>query len=367
VKQWQETCEILDRLAELTDSGHEAAVACVVHISGSAYRRPGARFLIADDGSTLGGISGGCLEEDVRQNGLRAIEDGNCRLLHYETGEDDDPLWGLGLGCNGEVDVLVVPTARAGFVAASQRMRGLLAGDHAFSVVTIVDDPTSGDVDLEGRVLLPGSDMQPPLSTGDDDLDAALAAAAEEVLAEGHSRRVRAGGVRTFVDAFHPPPTLVVCGGGDDAMPMVASAAHVGFRVAVVDHRAAYLTHKRFPDAWRLIEAQPEDDAEGIPATEKTYVVLKTHNLVRDKAWAKRFAAAPVAYLGLLGPRARCEEVAAEAGDAVADRVFGPVGLDLGAEGPEQVGISVVSELLAVRAGRAPQHLRDRKTAIHDD
>lgn len=373
MKQWQETHEVLERLAALTEAGEEAAVACVVSISGSAYRRPGARFLIAADGSTLGGISGGCLEEDVRQNGLRALGDGSCRLLHYETGEDDDPLWGLGLGCDGQVDVFVVPTSRAGFVAAAHRLRGLLAGDHTFTVVTVVDAPESGDTDLEGRVLLPGSAMEPPLSTGDDELDSALAEAAEEVRETGRSTLVNvgsAGGVRAFIDVFEPPPVLVVVGAGDDAMPMVAQAARVGFRVAVVDHRPPYLAHERFPDAWRLIEALPDDEAEGLPAQDDTYVVLKTHNLVRDKAWARRFAAAPVRYLGLLGPRARCEEVAAEAAEVDADsaaRVYGPVGLDLGAEGPEQVGMAVVSELLAVRAGRSPGHLKDRQAPIHEE
>lgn len=365
MKQWQETCDILARLADLIDGGQEAAVACVVRIAGSAYRRPGARFLIAADGATLGGISGGCLEEDVRQNGLRALDDGNCRLLHYETGDDDDPLWGLGLGCNGAVDVLVVPSSRPGFVAATHRVRGLLAGDHPFAVVTIVDDPQDGDAALAGRVLLPGTAMHPPLSSGDRERDDALATAAAEVLASGRSRMVQAGGVRAFVDAFMPPPSLVVCGAGDDARPLVAYAAGAGFRVVVVDHRPAYLTHQRFPDAWRLIAALPEDEADGLPGGDATYVVLKTHNVVRDKAWARRFAAASPAYVGLLGPRARCEEIAAETSGALDGRVYGPVGLDLGAEGPEQVGLCIVAELLSVRSGRPPQHLRDRTEGIH--
>jgi len=366
VKQWQETRDILARLTELTDAGQEAVVACVVQISGSAYRRPGARFLIAPDGSTLGGISGGCLEEDVRQNGLRSLTDGNCRLLHYETGDDDDPLWGLGLGCNGAVDVFLAPTSRGGFVAASQRIHGLLAGDHAFAVVTLLSDPDTASTALEGRILLPDSDMHPALSTDDAALDAALTAAAAEALAAGRSQHVEVRGARAFVDVFQPPPILVVCGAGDDAMPTVACAASVGFRVVVVDHRAAYLTPDRFPDAWRLVAALPEDDAAGIPATTDTFVVLKTHNLVRDKAWAKAFAATPIAYLGLLGPRARCDEVAAEAA-RLADRVYGPIGLDVGAEGPEQVGMAVVAELLAVRAARQPGHLRDREAPIHEE
>lgn len=366
MKQWQETHEILVRLAELTEAGGEAAVACVVNISGSAYRRPGARFLIAADGTTLGGVSGGCLEEDVRQNGLRALQEGKCRLLHYETGDDEDALWGLGLGCDGAVDVLVVPTTRDGFLDAAHRMRNLLATDHAFAAVTVVDAGDTDDDSLVGRVLLPAAGTRSPLSTGDRELDGALAEAASEVLGAGRSRLVERNGVRAFVDAFEPPPVLAVCGAGDDAMPLVATSAHVGFRVVVIDHRAGYLTRERFPDAWRLVRALPDDDDDGIPTAEGTFVVLKTHNLERDKAWARRFAATQPAYVGLLGPRARCEEVAAEAGAAPPDRVYGPVGLDLGTEGPEQVGISVVAELLAVLSQRRPRHLRDREAGIHE-
>ncbi len=372
MKRWQETGEIFGRLADLTESGQHAAIACVVNIAGSAYRRPGARFLIAPDGSTAGGISGGCLEEDVRRTGLDAIGDGTCRLLHYETGTDDDPLWGLGLGCNGEVDVFVAPTSRPGLLGAFAHARGLFAGDAPFTMITLIADETSADRSLEGRVFLTETDAgQHPHAvdrpdTGNAALDAELAAAATAALADGRSSVVEVDGVRAFVEVFSPPPDLVVCGAGDDAMPLVASAAAVGFRVVVVDHRPAYLARERFPSARRLVQARPDDDAGAIPVTEDTFVVLKTHNLERDKAWARRFVDSPVPYLGLLGPRARCEEIAEEAGAADRSRIFGPVGLDLGAEGPEQVGMAVVAELLAVRSGRRPDHLRDREAPIHD-
>jgi xanthine/CO dehydrogenase XdhC/CoxF family maturation factor len=367
VKQWQETREILEHLAALRASGQQAAVACVVQIAGSAYRRPGARFLIASDGSTLGGISGGCLEEDVRQTGLATMDTGQCRLLHYETGDDDDPLWGLGLGCNGEVDVLVIPAARPGVAEAFDRFRQLLSRDIAFAVVTLLGGADAADSPLDGRILIPGGDTSLAPGTGDAELDDALLAAAAETLTDGRSRVIEVQGTRAFIEVFAPPPVLVVCGAGDDAMPLVASAAQVGFRVVVVDHRPAYLTTERFPAAWRLIEARPEDGGEAIPATADTFVVLKTHNLVRDKAWARHFLATPIAYLGLLGPRARCEEIADEAPAGTGHRIFGPIGLDLGAEGPEQVGMAVVSELLAVRAGRSAGHLKDRDAPIHDD
>ena len=282
MKHWQETNAILDRLAELTAAGQDAAIACVVKISGSAYRRPGARFLIADDGSTLGGISGGCLEEDVRQSGLAVIEDGECRLLHYETGDDDEALWGLGLGCDGEVDIFVAPATRPGFAEAAGRLRNLLAQDNAFAAVTVLGT-TSGttagtETSIDGRMLILGSNPKLAASTGDAGVDEALLAAANDAADAGVSRTVLVDGVRAFIEVFEPPPYLVICGAGDDAMPMVRSAADAGFRVLVIDHRPAYLLTERFPTAWRLVEALPDDVLE-IPVGADTFVVLKTHNL----------------------------------------------------------------------------------------
>ena len=364
MKHWQETRTILDRLSELTAAGQGAAIACVVKISGSAYRRPGARFLIAEDGATLGGISGGCLEEDVRQTGLRVIEAGECQMLHYETGEDEKALWGLGLGCDGAVDIFVVPAVHSGFSEVLSQLRKLLAGNSPFSMVTLIGNTGSADgAELDGRVEILGSDPDRPGCTR---LDETFLELAREKANLGVSHTIEVNGVCAFVEVFEPPPYLVICGASDDAIPMVRGATDAGFRVVVVDHRPAYLAFDRFPTAWRLIETIPEGDAE-IPATTDTFVVLKTHNLARDKAWARRFLATRIPYLGLLGPQGRCEEIAEEAAEHDdRERIFGPVGLNLGAEGPEQVGLSVVSELLAVRSGRSPGHLKNREAPIHD-
>jgi len=363
VKHWQETKRILDRLAELTAAGQGAAIACVVRISGSAYRRPGARFLIAADGSTLGGISGGCLEEDVRQTGLGVIETGECRMLHYETGNDDEAIWGLGLGCDGTVDIFVVSAARLGYPKVLNQLRKMLDGNSPFAVITIIGNTSSANgAEFDNRIVVLKTGPDQPKCTGIDEEFLALVRVAAK---NGVSHTIEAKGMCAFVELFEPPPYLVICGASDDAIPMVRSAADAGFRVVVLDHRPAYLASERFPTAWQLIETLPGDDAE-IPATADTFVVLKTHNLTRDKEWARRFLATPVPYLGLLGPQARCEEIVQEATEHDRKRIFGPVGLDLGAEGPEQVGLSVVSELLAVRSGRSPNHLKNRDAPIHD-
>jgi xanthine/CO dehydrogenase XdhC/CoxF family maturation factor len=132
----------------------------------------------------------------------------------------------------------------------------------------------------------------------------------------------------------------------------------------VVDHRSHYLAQERVADAWRRLPLRPEDEGE-LPAGRDSYAVVMTHSLKRDTEWVRRLVATDVSYIGVLGPRARTARILEEVGARARGRVFGPVGLDLGADGPEQVALSIVAELLAVRSGREPRHLRESEVALH--
>jgi len=343
----------------------------VTKISGSAYRRPGAKLLIDAGGGFLGGVSGGCLEEDVREIGLGVLDSGASRLLHYDTGTDETKLWGLGLGCDGEVDVLVQPIAAADAVRVGgvwARVRELLDGDLPFALATLVEEgQPAGTIVVGAAGRLAGELAGDLIGHGPDAraLESEVVRTAMDALAGGRSRLDTLGARRVFTDVLTPPPKLLICGAGDDARPTAALAASVGFRVFVADHRPAYLTAERFPQAQRLFLVRPEEEAPGLPADRDTYVVVKTHSLMRDTAWLKRLAATEIPYLGVLGPRGRIEKIAAELGLAGDRRIFGPIGIDLGADGPEQVGLSIVAELLAVHARRTPRHLREREESIH--
>lgn len=356
MKHWQETTRIFDRIAALAGAGERATLATVVRIAGSSYRRPGAKLLIEPTGITLGGVSGGCLEADVRENALTALRDGRARLLAYETGGDEQTMWGLGLGCNGSIDVFVQPLGKD--AAAVRAVRDRLRGDGGFAIAS-----TIAPSDRAGAVIVAGGGGTVG-STGDATLDRAVAATAARALAGGTPALDEHGGVRVFVDVLTPPPWVLVCGAGDDAMPVARFAAQVGFRVAVADHRPAYLTTERFPDAARLLAGRSDAPFDDLPAGSDTYAVVMNHSLLHDREWSRRLLARDTRYVGLLGPRDRTEQIV-EAIGAGRDRVFGPVGLDLGADGPEQVALSVVAELLTVHAGRSPGHLRDRGAAIH--
>lgn len=364
MNHWHESAEIFSRLAELTAAGRRAALARVVHIVGSAYRRPGAKFLIEETGDTLGSVSGGCLEADVREVAQAMIAHGATgtpSLRHYSTGSDGDVVWGLGLGCNGMVDVFVQPATAGPLAALADRLRQLLAGDLPFALVTLVEGEGLG------ATLLVESGGGVQGSLGSPELDRLAAEHTRGLLPVGRSGVKTIAGRGIFFEVLPPPPHLIVCGAGDDARPLVAYAADAGFRVTVVDHRPALLNPAWFPQASQMLLARPDDPGIALPPAERSLAVVKSHSLAHDREWTRRLLAAGLPYVGLLGPRDRTATILREIGAPPADmeRVFGPVGLDLDADGPRQVALSIVAELLAFVGRRAPRHLSQRQEAIH--
>jgi xanthine dehydrogenase accessory factor len=360
MNHWKETAEILARLAELKAAGRRAALATVVNIVGSAYRRPGAKFLIEETGDTLGSVSGGCLEADVREVAQEVMATGKPSLRHYSTGADEDIVWGLGLGCNGLVDVFVETATEGPLADRAGELRELLAGDSPVAVLTVVDGGENA-----GATLVLGPDGTVRGSLGSADLDRLGAERAVDLVPTRRSSLQTLAGRGVFVEVLPPPPHLLVCGAGDDARPLVAYAADAGFRVTVIDHRPALLAPDWFPQASRLVLARPEEAGIDLPPIARSLAVVKTHSLAQDREWARRLLAAGVPYVGMLGPHARTESILREIGTDGEGRVFGPVGLDLGADGPRQVALAIVAELLAFIAGRQPRHLNERKEAIH--
>lgn len=364
VNHWLESTEVLSRLEEWTAAGEEAALATVVRIVGSAYRRPGAKLVVAPSvetpRGTLGGVSGGCLEGDVREVAARVLWSGEPRLLHYDTGGEEE-VFGLGLGCRGQIDVFVQPASRGPLQALRERWRTRLAGDAPFVVATVV-----GGADGLGTMALVGANGEETTSGGPPALAPALVAAARERLASGE----RPGCAEiadhlVFFETMEPPLHLLVCGAGDDAMPLVERAAEVGFRVTVIDHRHGLLAAERFSRAAGIVHARPDAAELVLPSGGRSLAVVMTHSYGHDRDWTRRLLAHGVRYLGLLGPRARTAEIRRTIGAESDPRVFGPVGLDVGADGPRQVALSIVAELLAVVAQREPRHLSARSEAIH--
>lgn len=339
MKDWLETRQVFDRLAAWFDAGEPCALATVVGVRGSAYRHEGAKMVVNARGESLGNVSGGCLEADVREVALRVIRTGQPELREYCGSADEIAAWDLGVGCDGVVEIFVEPVRDA-----REAERAALAAERPFTIATNL---TTGE-----RQVLVGADAAGP-TLGD-------LAAAGEVAPEAV----------TFLDILLPPPRLLVVSAGDDARPLAALAASVGFRVVVADRRPGLLTPERFPAPIRLIETDAAGLAAQVELDDHSYAVVMTHNFADDRDYLRALLPTKARYIGMLGPRQRTARIlgALQAeGPVDASRVYGPVGLDIGTDGAEQVALSVVAEMLAVRSGRRPQSLRERPTPIHEE
>jgi len=328
--------EILDAIERLAAAHQPMALATIVATRGSTYRRPGARLLVPATGEPVGNISGGCLEGDVARIGREVIASGQPRLAEFDLTADDDAVWGYGLGCNGAIEVFVEPAEGAVATAAALRQEGTCW-------VTVLTGDAAGLHRMQ--------------------TDGAAAAA----LRDGNSRVVYEHGERLLYEPLLPPMRLVVCSAGHDAIPLVRQAAELGWRVTVADVRQALLTHERFPAAAVFVDADPERAAGAVTPDGRTAVMVMSHNYLRDVAYLRSFLDVPLAYLGVLGPRGRTEQMLAELDRPEAiDRLHSPAGLDIGAEGPEEVARAIVAEILAVTRRRPGGPLRDRSGPIHE-
>ena len=367
-----EITDVLDAIESLHARGERMALATIVAVRGSTYRRPGARLLVPDEGAPIGNLSGGCLEGDVADMARLVMREGTARLASWDLTADDDAVWGLGLGCNGAIEVFIEPADRATEVVGA--LRAALEEERPISLVTVVasDDP---DRVAHGGRLVVHADGRVDGSLGDPDLDReAVAAARDQLAAERSEVRTLTSGVRAFVEVLEPPVRLLVCGAGHDAVPLVRAGAGLGWNPIVVDDREAFLTYERFPGAAGFVRLDdPETIAKEAPVDERTCIVVMTHNFLRDKAYLRGLATTPVAYLGMLGPGARTQRLLIELEDEgvelteeVRERMHGPAGLDLGAEGPEEIAQAILAEIVAVRRGREGGFLRRRPGPIHD-
>jgi xanthine dehydrogenase accessory factor len=368
-----EITEVLSAIESLRERGERMALATVVSVRGSAYRRPGARLLVPEFGEPVGNISAGCLEADVAEIAKTVMADGRPRMTTFDLTADDESVWGWGLGCNGAIDVFVEPADKAAEVAGALRMA--VEEERPIAMVTVLDSPAPA-VGQGNRLLVgPGGSLRGGL--GNPEVDVRAQEIAVELLGKERSE-VRAipapaGEVRVFVEVLEPPLRLVVCGAGHDAIPLVRAASSLGWRALVADDRGEFLTHERFPEASGFVRVErPDEISDAAAVDERTFVVVMTHNFLRDKDYLRSLASSPAPYVGMLGPGDRTERLLQQLADEGATpteqqraRIHGPAGLDLGGETPEEIAQAIVAEMLAVRRGRAGGFLKDRKGPIH--
>ena len=365
-----ELSDVLSAIESLSARGQKLALATIVAVRGSTYRRPGARLLVPEEGAPIGNISGGCLENDVADVARIVMGEGHARVVSFDLTADDEAVWGWGLGCNGAIELFVEPADKAAEVAGALRMA--LEEERPICMVTVLDSSVPGIEQGNRLLVLPDGTSKGSLGAAGG--DAAAVEAGTELLSKERSEVRELGeGVRVFVEVLEPPLRLVICGAGHDAAPLVRAAAGLGWSPVVVDDRPAFRTHERFAEAARFVPVErPEDVAQVAPLDERTFVVVMTHNFLRDKDYLRSLLGSPVRFIAMLGPSARTQRLLTELreeGVAIGEedlaRIHGPAGLDLGAEGPEEIAAAIVAEIVAVKRGRSAGFLRDRQGPIH--
>ncbi|TGE29145.1 XdhC family protein [Hymenobacter metallicola] len=358
-------------------AGRACALASVVDVAGSAYRRPGARMLVTVEGQLTGAISGGCLEGDARRRARQTILQGRPTVVTYDsTDPDDDLQFGAALGCQGVVQILLEPLDFHNPDNPLELLRRWAGGVEALAVVaTVFGMAGTGAAAQMGQRLLLTADgnTQGNLLAGTE-LYRAILTDAHAALAAGQpaTRHYAAGSstVRVCLELLRPPVRLTVYGAGNDVQPVVRLAAGLGWRVQVVDGRPAQAQAQRFPEA-EAVRVLPLGQVEQEPH-DRSFALLMTHNYYYDLAVLRHLLAAPTRYIGLLGPRKKYERLLAdlqqevpEAAQQLEGRLYSPIGLNLGGETPEEIALSIVAEIQAVLAGRPAGFLRDSPHPIH--
>lgn len=326
-------------------AGRALALGVLVRTAGSTYRKPGALMVITASGEYAGLLSGGCLEGDLREHAQAVIASGTARPVRYDLRGENDLLWGLGIGCEGDMQILLL---RAGPDNAWQPL-GHLAdalARHAATAVGIVVD--SGNPDLpRGTLVLPAPTPIAPPSLA----LAAVQAALVQATADGRTRWVEAeaGSLQLFVLPLSLPPRILVLGAGPDAAPVADFAARLNWKVTLADHRPAYAVSAHFPAAERVLHTAPEQLAATLDLAQFSAAVIMSHHLMSDLAYLRVLARSPLGYIGLLGPAARRDRLLAqlteEEAGALRPRLHAPVGLALGGRAPESVALAIVAQL----------------------
>jgi xanthine dehydrogenase accessory factor len=369
--------EFIAILAELEKSNREgktSILATVIEASGSTYRRAGARMLLTSDGYSVGTISGGCLEADVCLRSQEVMRLGQPTVVTYDTSSDEDIVWGLGLGCNGLVRVLIEPITPSQkdyveFLSSCYGDRKLGVVATLVSVTGLVQEQVGTRLMLQQNGNLINQFSNFIAASIVKDAHTAL----QDKVSTLKSYLLPNGEVEVFIEVIQPPLPLVIFGAGHDAIPVARFAKELGWNVTVVDTRQSAATQNRFAESDAIVLSRPENISDYVAVSDRTVAVVMTHNYLHDRKILKTLLPSQVCYLGILGPKSRTERLLEELRQIGIQptreqmhRLYAPIGLDIGADTPEEIALSIIAGIQAVITNRLGNQLRERKGAIHE-
>lgn len=370
----KEISDIVKAYDTAQSEGKQTALATVVFIEGSSYRRPGARMLVTEDGKLTGAISGGCLEGDALRKALLVMIKQQPMVVTYDTTDEDDAKLGVGLGCNGVIQILIEPILPQNPDNAIALFKALLKQRQVGVIITIFS-LVNKKAPAQGTSMLVTEEKIKISFLLNKPLNEALLTDAGEVLRSQIST-IKTYGTNdeytAFIEAVEPSIALVIVGAGNDAIPLAQFANILGWHITIADGRANYATAGRFPLANRVLVSKAENILSDIKVDKQTAVVLLTHNYNYDLSALEALLNSGIKYIGSLGPKNKLQrmldelhEKGMEIDEAHIQNIYGPVGLDIGAETAEEIALSVIAEIKAAFSKRQGASLRCRETPIH--
>lgn len=372
----KELQQILQTFQHCQRQQQRCAIATVIKTQGSVYRRPGARMLLTESGQMVGAISGGCLESDVFERAQSLMfEGGTPQVVRYDTNASDDLVWGLGLGCNGVIEVLIESLDTQDAQQSLAFITECFAAQTPGAIATIVRIEGSIALSPGQRWFMTSLEKTPVKPV---ELDQSLTEDLQEVLrSRQHQFKtyiLADAIIEVFLECIQPPVSLVIFGAGQDAIPVVEGAKQLGWHVTVCDNRPGYVTRDRFPTADQVLFCEP-DDVSQYPELlrEANQIVIMTHQYHCDLILLRHLLPSAVSYIGLLGPKQRSARLLHDLNmggfipnNIQLKRLHAPIGLDMGAETPEEIALAIIAEIQSVRMQRTGTFLRDRSGGIHD-
>lgn len=366
----KEISEILKAHSQAKATGKKTALATVVKVEGSSYRQPGARMLVTEDGLLTGAISGGCLEGDALRKALLSIHQQQNKLITYNTSNEDDSEVGLQLGCNGIVHILFEYIDDAVENNPIHLLQQLEFERKDAVVATVFS--LKRQAAQQGTLLFYRENETPIYANNTalnilEDVKQALNIKAT-VVRQLHDEQEN----EVLADYINPPVSLVIVGAGNDVQPLVKMTSLLGWEITIGEGRATHATKKRFPEAKNVFVVKPEQLLENISIDAQTYFVLITHNYKYDLAVLKLLVQTNCNYIGILGPKTKLnrmlDDLNSEGIQLTEEKlttIYGPIGLDLGAETAEEIALSIVAEIKAVMSGKQGVSLKYKAEKIH--
>ncbi len=370
----KELVDIINAYTQAHKSGQPCAMATVVGVSGSTYRRPGARMLFSQKGRLAGLINAACLESDLSERAKQVILSGQPRLISYDTTSPNDIVFGLGLGCNGTVEILMEPSQATSMARKIEVLNRCMTDAVPTILATVISAKGVHGIQL-GDFFSRNSKGMTASTISDSRLSSLIDSDSKSMSTKPFSRKtysLPAGSAEVFFESVSPSLPLVIFGAGPDAFPLVDAAKLLGWQVTVVDHRPAYASKDNVPNADAIVLSEPEQFADHLKLSERHVAVIMTHNFDKDRKLLRMLLGSPVRYVGLLGPNSKLQTLLQnlkqegfKPSEAQMNKLHAPIGLDIGAETPEEIALSIVSEIKAVLEERAGGFLKNRPGPIH--